>query len=193
MLGDRTRSIRVRGVAATLWSGDDDGADAVAWTEADGSRWLATSSGMTEAELLDLVEALALDGDAGTASLASADLRGLTVEDTVVDAVPPRFTTGWTLLYGADTAEPDQVTVTVTRTGPSLFAEAAWPGSGATVVTVRGQRGLFIPPQKGAGRPEGRLMWSEFGNTVRLSAPNPTGDVAELLVLAERLSAPPPH
>lgn len=189
-LGDRTRSTQVRGVTATLWSGDDDGADAVAWTEPDGSRWLATSSGMAEAELLELVKAMTLDGDTGAATLAASELRGLKLEDTIAYGVPARFTTGWTLLYTSGSAAPVQVSVSVTRTGPSPFAEAAWPGSGATVVTVRGQRGLYLAAPNAAARREGTLIWSEYGNTVRLSAPNPTAHAGELQALAERLSAP---
>lgn len=180
----------VRGTRGRVWSGDGDGADAIAWAEPDGSRWLATSAGLREEELLALVEELALDGDAGTAELLPLELQGLTLEEAAADPVPPRFTTGWTLLYRSAEGA-GETTIAVTRSGPSLFAEAAWPGGGAMVVSVRGQRGLYVPPARGDANPVGTLLWSERGNTFRLTAPSPKGDVAELRAVAELLTPVP--
>jgi len=190
-LGDATGTRRVRGADARVWTVDGHGAVAVAWTEPDGSRWFTSSAGLKEEELLRLVGALSLDGASGTATLPDADLAGLTVEDSVADAAPPRFQTTWTLLYRTADGPARDLTVVVTRSGPAFLAEAAWPGSRATVVGVRGQRGLYLPPPDEAEAGDGMLLWNEAGNTLRLLAPNPTRDPTALVRLAEQLSPPP--
>jgi hypothetical protein len=177
--------VALRGATAEVMT-FDDGGRVLSWVEPDGKRWVAWVGGMSEQEVVGLLDSLALVADGGVeassipAGMLAAEVPAQTTE---------RREVGFGVVYGSPEAEwtADRVQVGVS-TRPSAAVEWAATGAPGVVLTeVGGHLAEYAPHSAAAeevGTDYGDLRWRAGGLTYILSG---SGGVDRLVALADSI------
>jgi hypothetical protein len=156
----------------------------VTWTEAPDRHWHATASGVSQEELLGLLDDLDITGRA----VAPGDLAGFTVEPLALPSDDPAKQVEWFVAYGA--GPNDYLMLRAVRRGGSVAdgvshgAPNAW-----RLTTVRGHRAIALEKDGNIVA----LSWEELpGWFVSLSANEAAATPDELRTFAESLDSVKP-
>jgi hypothetical protein len=152
------------------------------WTEPDGGQWQAVVRDMSQAQAVDLLNRLDIDGKRGTATLPNAAREGWSVQP----AVPDRYVAGFGAL-NAEWTDPQGHPVSMSvaqRSEPPIPATVDYAGT-FEILTIRGGPAVLT-----TGRFPS-LTWQVTPN-VQVSMTMTFGSPHELVEQAERLSLTTP-
>jgi len=163
----------VRGVAARSLA-LSDGERVLSWSEPDHHRWYVEASGLSAADLDEVLGALDLRGGSVDATGVGADW----TEASLPAPVTSHRTQVWIVQYGGPGAawDSDRVQLKVTVAAGSPAQEAAKGAAFTTLTTVNGELAAYSV--------EGALLWNDGGLAYTLVG---SGGLDRLRTLAERV------
>ncbi|HTW21711.1 MAG TPA: hypothetical protein VME70_16060 [Mycobacteriales bacterium] len=156
------------------------------WTEPDGGQWYAEVRHLPQDQAVALLDHLALDPAAGTATLNGAG-SGWSTEPAAADVRPDQ-----TGIVFSQWTDPDghEASMTVTETPNRIDQLAAGSYVDFTFVTVRGQRAI-LAPDGGQGGGVQSLTWQEAAD-VQVSLTIDNASAAEIEQVADSLQLASP-